>query len=293
MTQCSTEPTELADTALEASRTLVLLRRLRAGIVHSGASLPAHHQMADTSFVPELVMCVLVSQYGDETSLHGLLCTDWSRSWRGWSEGAHALGECDTDFEMSTVAHDVAQRFCRIALSNLPTTAKSDASRRLELSAHGKAIGKGLVHGNNECCADSLLQILSSRRIVPERLLRNVAERRRACAACRAFLVDHSDARLHPQRRTDNGEVADASDAEHDSAFLEHHIHSEPVVLFFLHYFHSEWPIEPEGLTVMAYTRWDSEVLPACETNAVTFGRHDDIESHLHLGPPYGLGALQ
>ena len=58
---------------------------------------------------------------------------------------------------------------------------------------------------------------------------------------CRAYLVNHEDERLRPRQRTETGEIAtDATDHEHDAAFLQHDVHAEPVIRFFLRHFNAE-----------------------------------------------------
>ena len=60
---------------------------------------------------------------------------------------------------------------------------------------------------------------------------------------------------------TDLGAVADASDAEHDSAFLQHDVYAEAVMHFFLRHFGCARAFESRGVLVVVYTRWDSAVL--------------------------------
>ena len=63
--------------------------------------------------------------------------------------------------------------FSKIALKNAPSTSKSDQERILQLQAEGKVLGKGLVHGNNDCCTDSLMQHLARRKHIAPHLAEN------------------------------------------------------------------------------------------------------------------------
>ncbi len=129
-------------------------------------------------------------------------------------------------------------------------------------------MGVGWVHGNNECCADSLLQLLSRAGFVEGSLATDVSGRRKACSACRAHLINHENEQLHPKQRTSTGAVASVSDAEHDAAFLQHDVHAEAIVRFFVEMFSGVRPLPVEGLHIGVFTRWDSPMLPA-ENNSV------------------------
>ena len=68
---------------------------------------------------------------------------------------------------------------------------------------------------------------------------------------------------MHPRARLDNNAVnSQATDEEHDGAYLQHVLHAEFAVRFFLDYFSNSLPLEPRGMRVVVYTRWDSELLP-------------------------------
>ena len=106
--------------------------------------------------------------------------------------------------------------------------------RRREVEQEGKHIGQGLVHLTNECCPDSLLQLLARKGFVSQHFVGDVGARLRACRALRALLIQHSDAELRPRQRTSTGAVADVPDANHDRAFLQHDVHGEEIVAFFV-----------------------------------------------------------
>ena len=239
----------------------------------------------DLGFIPELLLAVLMSQYTSMLELNHTLHFDWVRTWEGWREAEQEIALCNDDADLNEVTKTYVQRFTRLVWNNYEVKAQTDAARKAELIQSGRRIGIGKVHGNNDCCADSLLQLLAHHAFVPVALKADTRSsingRKEACSACRAALVSHENERLHPRARLDNGTVnLQATDEEHNGAYLQHDVHAEFVVRFFLEYFSSSTPVEPRGITVVVYTRWDSELLPPSE---VTFGRVGEAEPTLRL----------
>ena len=141
--------------------------------------------------------------------------------------------------------------------------AKTDQERRSELErTRRRKVDCGDGH-NNECLADSILQLLSFHGFVSATLLECRAERRRACAQCRNHLVTHVNSQLHPIVRTANGcEDRSASDDEHARAFLQHDNHAETIIRFFLAQpYATGRAMSPCGMKIRVYTRWDSPTL--------------------------------
>ena len=229
--------------------------------------------MEEFAFVPLLVLAMLASIIPDARRLRRLLHQDWVRSWNGWRNANCLLDDSSDDATSETIASDIIQDFSRISLQNVDIVAKTDAVRRREVEAEGKHIGVGLVHGNNECCADSLLQLLSHNGFASSLFMQNSDARRKACQALRAHLLHHSNPQLHPRQRTSTGEVADVSDAEHARAFLQHDVHAEEIITTFVEQFPGSLPIPPEGLLLRVYTRWDSPTLPV-ESNSLVVARN-------------------
>ena len=58
---------------------------------------------------------------------------------------------------------------------------------------------------SNECCIDSLLQLLDSVRLVEAGLLQNGVRRREVCKRCRWHLVHHQEVSLRPRVRDSAG----------------------------------------------------------------------------------------
>ena len=67
-------------------------------------------------------------------------------------------------------------------------------------------------------------------------------------------------------------------DVDHDNAFLEHDVHSEALVFFFLEYFRSTHIVAPNGFKVVVYTRFDVVRDPLLF--AITFGNVANIVGH-------------
>jgi hypothetical protein len=213
-------------------------------------------------FVPQIILNGFASMVSDESMLHRLFRQDWAEGWHGWQDANQTLGICDDDHNRMEIALEYVQQFSRISLQNVDIVAKTDFVRRREIESEGKRIGTGLVHGNNECFADSFLQLLAYNDYVDSRFYHDRAARKESCRACRDHLTQHENIQLRPKQRTDTGEIADASDAEHDQAFLQHDVHAEEIASFFVRRHPGKSQIPPEGLITRVFTRWDSQTLP-------------------------------
>jgi len=99
--------------------------------------------------------------------------------------------------------------------------------------------------------------------------LDDISARNLACAACRQYLRQHADERLHPRQRTALGTIAEASHSEHGRAFLQHDVHGEAIVRFFLETFPGARLVPAAGLLLRVYTRWDSPALPVDRNSIV------------------------
>ena len=97
----------------------------------------------------------------------------------------------------------------------------------------------------------------------------DISARNLACAACRQYLRQHADERLHPRQRTAMGAIAAASDSEHGRSFLQHDVHGEAIVRFFLETFPGARFVPAAGLLLRVYTRWDSPALPVDRNSVV------------------------
>ena len=133
-------------------------------------------------------------------------------------------------------------------------------------------IGKGLVYNSNACLIDSLLQCSCALSFIDPSILHDVASRQEACIACRKHMVRHPDESLRPRMRLNNNEIADVSDYEHGRAFLQSDLHSEPVIRFLMDYYRFIASIEPNGIKILVYTRFDCEAISP-DSLAILFGR--------------------
>ena len=135
-------------------------------------------------------------------------------------------------------------------LDNLEVENKTDEERKLELESIGLYVWPGLVHGANNCLTDSLLQALAYNNLLPENLRHDTGRRKEMCTATRNHLINHENYEFHPVRRIGNGAIADVSDEEHSSAFLQHDVHAEPIVRYLVDRFNDTAVLEPRGVEV-------------------------------------------
>ena len=220
------------------------------------------------AFVPEMVLALLVSMGTSSQMVRRLMQQDWVSTWNGWVHFSSILDNSYDDGEVQSTALECIQSFARISLQNQEVRGKSDTTRKAEIEAQRKHIGLGQVYDRNQCCADSLLQLLARRGFVVASFWDNTFSRRRACEACRQHLIHHSDPSLHPKERTSTGAVANVSDMDHDRAFLQHDVQGPEIIKFFVQTYPGARSLPAEGVIIRVYTRWDSPALPA-ESNSV------------------------
>ena len=148
-------------------RTLLSWSRCaRLEVPHAAAQVDDAGILSDEfAFVPELVLAILLSLLPNVVNLRRILRQDWIEEWRGWSTTRTMLQDCEEDRHSESVALECVQDFARISLQSVEVRCKIDAQRKRELEARGKILGVGLVHGNNECCADSMLQLLARQKL--------------------------------------------------------------------------------------------------------------------------------
>ena len=239
-------------------------------------------------FIPQLLLAGLLSHYQDEQQFRRILSQDWVRTWKDghehltvWQHAATVIVISDDDELVNDLVSGTAQKLARLDLQNQSIDSNTDASRRLQLNAPGigKKIGVGRVYDINACLADSLLQVLAAKRILPRSLLDSTtearAQRSSACIDARQHLVHHADYRLHPRLRDHlGGEVTEVF-ADRENTYLEHHVHSEALVLFFLDYFQSTHIARPRGFKLVVYTRFDCAAIDP-HAFAHTFGVSED-----------------
>ena len=180
--------------------------------------------------------------------------SSWLSAWPRWEVFAEevqvALQTWETDLAVMHVAPLISGllfALFRYALQQKHMTVNTgDEGMLAELGAAGWVRRDGMVWGENDCLADSLLQLLIKRGVIPGDVDRQVA-----CHANRAQLERTQD--LLP--RDLDGNVC-------LGGMLEHHRHAAPTVRFFLDFF---------GVRAV-------DLLPRAGINVVVHARYDDIE---------------
>ena len=111
----------------------------------------------------------VVDQLGQDGE--ALLDSGWVLEWEGWNDvretvRLHDAAEDGSDPEAvyeEVKAH--MHRLLQIASDNQDVPLKSDEDRLEELELMGLRRGRGLVHGRNDCLADSLLQSMARQKL--------------------------------------------------------------------------------------------------------------------------------
>ena len=206
-------------------------------------------------------------EYGGQRATQ-VLAEPWSRDWEQWEELVKELvglgvacGGADA-LEREEVLECVQRRLrahMRLAVQNAAVVARSDEETLADLEALGYERRHGEVWGDSQCLADSLLQLLQACGV----LSRDISdeERKEACAANRRHLNEHSDHALRPRRRC---AFTSADLGEDPRAFLQHDVHEEPTVLFFLEWFAERGKrtgdLPAGGITLTVFSRFDSAI---------------------------------
>ena len=196
----------------------------------------------------------LLSKYGDGQQVAEMFAQDWVQDWEGWQQ----LDETTTDAQYM----EAALRFERVAQANRPMRAKSNATRLAELAETGLTLIHASPHGENNCLIDSMLLGLIA--VGALGLSRDLAVRRRVCAACRSYLMTEHN-------------------LEH-GAYLDAHWDVPRI----LHYFcHIAWP-QSLAARIHLYDRLDQAELGAnveneLRTIQVTTGLDVRRQYELHI----------
>ena len=239
-------------------------------------------------------------------ALHGVLgdawwevtSAQWSVDWAGWGQlladvtQLRAQGAAVFSAAVLERTSTALRQFVRLAAQNeaakVTWTSDEAALRRLR-ATDALFRGTGQVDGNNECCADSLLQLLMALSILP---VLDIPQRREACAACRRHLVEHPDERLRPRRRDAFSGVDEGACA---NAFLQHDVHGEAVIRFFLEYFRDRVlrQVPAGGLRLLVHSRFDSEHIPpaAARLCQEDHASEDSLAGHLYNSTGDGISG--
>lgn len=215
------------------------------------------------SFVPHPLFLRLIKKLG--SLLPALWQKDWVREWSGWKEATAALHACRENPDLlQEICSDAEHRFLALVQQNVSLVISSDHEKQRQLKDAGFIFGIGEVHDNNDCLADSLLQLLLIHNVVDGAQFNGIHSRRTACHDCRRHLVYHQDSTLHPRVRRPDGSVASVSPNLHANAYLQHNVHGPAIILFFLNkYGYTSIGATVSHLSIVAHARYDSEQIPS------------------------------
>ena len=222
------------------------------------------------SLPPEIVEGLLSAcelQYGARA--REILSESWSRDLELWDEFVvemRGLGvlqvhsdACERDDVMECMRACLRAHVRYAAICTKAVVAPSDTDTLAELRLLGYESGHGEVWDDSQCLADSLLQLLRREGV----LAGNISERERkeACAENRRRLIAHEDPAVRPRNRC----AATGTDKGEDPrAYLQHDVHAEPTILFFLEWFAPKGKVLCElprgGVRLTVFSRFDSAI---------------------------------
>jgi hypothetical protein len=222
-------------------------------------------------------------EYGKEATR--ILSESWSRDLELWEDLVRNLRSLGVSPIYSAVceSEDVMDclRACLRAHTRLAAichndpvvaSAPSDVETLAHLRTLGYEPGRGMVwtdkyvrghplmqYSANQCLADSLLQLLQRAGVLSIHI--SEAERVHACAENRRRLVSHEVVALRPRRRC---AATNVDEGEDPLAYLQHDVHAEPTVHFFLEWFRVKGKVLRElpvgGIRLTVFSRFDSAV---------------------------------
>ena len=193
--------------------------------------------------------------------------------WAGWEELVGevielSIGVAEEDVRLELMLDALARKmrgFVRIAVDNRAMPVCSDEDRIEQLRVRGWEKKFGLTFGQNNCLADSLLQLLVRCGVLSSEITE--VQREEACAANRSSLQRSDPALgLRPrQRDAFTGE----DHGEDDRAYLQHDVHAAPTVRFLIAWFRDRGQalrgLPASGIRLIVMSRFDSEVAPRDE----------------------------
>ena len=147
----------------------------------------------------------------------------------------------------------------RLAVQQAVVVYPSDDETLRDLQRVGFRKGDGMVWGDSQCLADSLLQLLQEYGVLSRAI--SEKERKAACAENRRRLNEHRDPALRPRKRC---AFTGVDKGEDPRAYLQHDVHAEPTVEFFLEWFCEAGKRTGElpagGITLTVFARFDSVI---------------------------------
>jgi hypothetical protein len=226
------------------------------------------------SLPPLLAEGILVAlQFEYKARAQEILALESSWDWAQWDELVEEIAVLGLSVEDPVFDGQVLacvrcklRAHVRLASQNAHHVCKSDQEMLRELEDGGLGKGHGEIFGANNCCADSLLQLLIWNGILSSGISK--AEREAACAGNRSMLNASDPALgLRPRRRDAfSGSASCCSPEEDAGAFLQHDVHAGPTISFFMEWFKARGQklrdLPDVGVQLQVRSRFDSEVLP-------------------------------
>jgi len=223
------------------------------------ASLPAE--------IVEGLLSAFELQYGARA--REILSESWSRDLELWEEfvvDLRGLGvlqvhsdACERDDVMECMRSCLRAHVRFAAICTKTVVAPSDTETQTELRLLGYEIGHGKIWGDSQCLADSLLQLLQREGVLAGDI--SDPERKEACAENRRRLIAHEDPAVRPRNRC----AATGTDRGEDPrAYLQHDVHAEPTIWFFLEWFALKGKVLCDlprgGICLTVFSRFDSAI---------------------------------
>ena len=148
-----------------------------------------------------------------------MLRTDWVGTWGEWFSVGAQLRRANSATDRQKVAQKFLERLRTLLAQNADARIASDAKRLRDLEAGGRALGTGEIFGENNCLADSLLQVAALAGLLPMEIATDFRRRRTLCVAARAAL-NRESAPLRPRALDARGVPRHVSAEAHRVAFL-------------------------------------------------------------------------
>jgi len=253
------------------------LWRGRAGMGGTAARVPGSSTLREAMEVlvdvlPDVLRlsleAVLEQQFDSKQA-----CAVSAIRWAGWDQLVGevlelSIGVTEEDVRLQLMLEALTKKmrgFVRIAADNAAMPVCSDEHRIAQLREHGWERKFGLTFGENNCLADSLLQLLVRCGVLSSEITE--VQREEACAANRSSLQRSDPALgLRPrQRDAFTGE----DHGEDDGAYLQHDVHAAPTVRFLIAWFRGRGQalrgLPASGIRLIVMSRFDSEVAPRDE----------------------------
>ena len=221
--------------------------------------------------VLEALLAQLQQIFGDGAAYALADDTEWVVTWNRWESFAVEVLEHGAELgdALLTEMRDLLFAFSRIAADNVEQPERTNEEALHDLFARGFERRRGHVWGENQCLADSLLQLLIFHGLVDENV-----DRKHLCAENRRELED--DPITVPRNRWGQWDFG---------GYLQHDRHAEPTLRFFLGQAASSLRRVPAaGFRLIVHARSDHEVgVPDVEAVCVGVGEKEGPPLCLHL----------